>query len=113
MKFIVGRSDFRKGKPCEGASRAKLTSMDYRTMPLDQVKEKEWGEKWLKEGANHREVMVGGEVWSVREIKESVWLIVIRDLDELLKFQEKYGEIIIGKSECKEVKAEITIEGNC
>ena len=109
MKFTVERADSRKGKPCEGASREKLTFMDYRTMPLDQVKEKEWGEEWLKEGANHREVTVRSEVWSVREVKELAWLIVIRDLDELLKLQEKYEEITIIKSEFKEAKAEITL----
>lgn len=112
MKFTVIRSDFRKGKPCEGASRAKLTRIDYRTMPLDQVKEKGWGEKWLKEGTNHREITVRREVWSVREVKEPVWLIVIRGLNELLKLREKYGEITIAKSEFKEAKAEIIIEGN-
>jgi len=112
MKFIVTRSDFRKGKPCEGASSTELTRMDYCTMPLDQIKEKEWGEKWLKEGVNHRETTVRGKVWSVRELKELMWLIVIRDLDELLKLRKKYGEIMIAESEFKEVEAEIIIEGN-
>lgn len=42
--------------------------------------------------------------------KEKNWVIEIKDLEELIKFQEKYGEIMILDSPpYKEVKKEIRI----
>jgi len=110
MKFIVSRTSTicEELKPCLEAVKEKLTYLDYRTCSMDALKQK-GEEKWFEEGKNHRDVVVNGEIWCVREIEREAWVVEIKGLRELVKFQSTYGEIIIMNSEYKEVPKKIEI----
>jgi len=59
-------------------------------------------------GVNHREE--NGMIVCEKKQKEKQWVIEINSLEELIKFQEKNGEIMILDSlPYKEVKKEIRI----
>jgi GTP:adenosylcobinamide-phosphate guanylyltransferase len=112
MKFIVSRTtvSLRKSrKPCDEATEADLTPLDYRTVKtLDDAKKKVWYKDWLEGGLNHREE--AGMVVCDSKIKEKQWVVDIDSLEDLIAFQEKYGEILISDSApYKEAKKEIKI----
>jgi len=48
----------------------------------------EW---WFSKGKNHR--VEHGNIR--RDFDDEAWFVEINDLDELMKFQEKYGQIVI------------------
>ena len=98
-----------KLKPCLEAVKEKLTYLDYRTCSMDALRQKPGEEDWLKEGKNHRDVVVNGAIWRVREIEREAWVVEIKGLRELIKFQSTYGEITIMNSEYKEVPKKIGI----
>ncbi|MFN4219731.1 MAG: hypothetical protein ACK4GJ_02270 [bacterium] len=112
MKFIVSRTKvplWSKEKPCEEAVEEMLTPLDYRMVPsIEEAKKKIWFKEWWEGGVNHREE--GGMIVCEKKQKEKNWVIEIKDLEDLIKFQEKYGEIMILDSPpYKEVKKEIRI----
>lgn len=75
--------------PCDGSVEGKITCVDHRW----KIKDKD---EWLSKGTNHRQNPDGT---FDRDIGECVrFFIEINTLEELWDFQEKYGELIIGKS---------------
>jgi len=114
MKFIVSRTTvplIESKKPCDEAKEEELTQLDYRDVKtLEEAKNKIWYKDWLEGGTDHREEC--GMVVCDKKIKVKQWVIDINSLDELVSFQNKYGDIVISDSSpYKEVKKEIIIQG--
>lgn len=112
MKFIVSRkmqSIAGEERPCDEAVREELTPLDYRTVDsLEEAKKKIWYKDWLKGGVNHREE--DGRVVCEKTEKQQQWVVEIGSLDDLLRLQEKYGDILIrNSSPFVEVKKEIIL----
>jgi len=112
MLFIVSRTRvplWSREKPCEEAVEMELTPLDYRMVPsIEEAKKKVWFKEWFEGGVNHREE--NGMIVCEKKQKEKQWVIEINSLEELIKFQEKYGEIMLLDSPpYKEVKKEIRI----
>ncbi|NOX21122.1 MAG: hypothetical protein GXO99_07705 [Nitrospirae bacterium] len=112
MKFLISRkvqSISNTEKPCEEAVKEELTPLDYRTVEtLEEAKKKIWYKQWYEGGTNHREE--DGMVVCERKEKEERWVVEINTLEELIKFQEKYGDIIIrNTTPYKETRKEIIL----
>lgn len=112
MKFIVSKrrvSVTERKKPCDEAVEEELTQLDYRTVKtLEEAKGKIWYRDWLECGENHREE--GGIVVCDKKEKRRKWVIEINTLEELIRFQEKYGEILLAEgTHYKESTKELTI----
>ena len=110
--FVVTRTSASWGwgvkppSPCEGAFLKKATSLDRRRVSsLKIASTQPWGVDFFATGRNHREE--NGIV--VRDLDTAVWVVEIASLDGLLKFATNYGEIIIKKSEYKELPFELEI----
>ena len=91
MKFLVTRTSLDdEVKPCVEALQETYTRIDERTTddPAKIFHGKDW---WYDEGKNHR--VENDHI--KRDFDETGWFIVLKDLDELLKFQKKYGDLII------------------
>jgi len=95
MKFIVDRTSLygNEDKPCEGAFRGKVLFVDERT--VDNTSkiptyrgESEW---WYRKGMNHR--VENGCI--KRDFEKEVWFIEIDSLEDLMRFVEKHGRIVI------------------
>lgn len=115
MKFIVNRTTVSltgSKSPCEEAREEELTPLDYRTVrTLEEAKKKIWYKDWLEGGVDHREE--AGMVVCDRKVKEKQWVVDLNSLEELIDFQEKYGEIVISDSSpYRETKKEIKILGS-
>lgn len=110
MEFVIIRTSFQNDeKPCEEAYRKYLTYLDYRTpKTIEEAKKLFWFEKWFEGGINHR-VEEGGIVCDSKE-KKAIWVIDIKNFEELFKFQKKWQwAIVLSKSSYKEIKREIEI----
>lgn len=112
MKFIISRkriSVTESKKTCDEALEENLTPLDYRTVKtIEESKGKIWYKEWLEGGENHREEE--GIVVCDKKEKSRQWVVELNNLEELIAFQSKYGEIVISDSTpYKEVKKEITI----
>jgi hypothetical protein len=115
MKFVVSRTTVSlkaSKKPCDEAREEELTPLDYRTVKtLEAAQKKIWYKDWIDEGINHREE--GGLVVCDKRVKEKQWVIEFKTLEDLIGFQNKYGEIMVMDSApYKEVKQEIKILGS-
>jgi hypothetical protein len=115
MQFVVSRTKVslkESKKPCDEAREVELTPLDYRTVKtLEAAQKKIWYKDWIDEGINHREE--GGLVVCDRKVKEKQWVIELETLEELIGFENKYGEIMIMDSApYKEAKQEIKIMGS-
>ena len=60
---------------------------------------------WFDFGENHREE--NGRL--LKEIDKDYFFIEINSMDELIALELKYGELIIGESDCGEAKFKIII----
>ncbi len=114
MKFVVSRSKVSltgTKKPCEEAVEEDLTLLDYRDVKtLEEAKSKIWYKEWFEGGENHREE--AGMVVCDRKAKTRQWVINLDNLEDLVSFQDKYGDIIItDSSPYKEARKEIIIQG--
>jgi hypothetical protein len=112
MNFVVSRkrmSVTENKRPCEEARERKLTPLDYRTVhSLEEAKGKIWYNEWLAGGVNHREE--DGIVVCDRKEAKRVWVVELNSLEELMAFQDKYGEVVISDAApYKEARKEITI----
>jgi hypothetical protein len=108
MKFVISKTSAWGEKPTKNAILEELTYKDFRTVKLKQVQKHTWGATWLIGGTNHREE----RGMAVRNIKKEAYTIEIKDLKELIKFQEKHGEIILKYSGFIEIPDEIEIYDN-
>jgi hypothetical protein len=114
MKFIVSKKKVsltESKKPCDEAKELDLTPLDFRDVKtLEEAKGKIWYKDWLKDGENHREE--NGMVVCDKKKKEKQWVVELNDLNELLSFQGKYGDILVSDSSpYKEAKREIILQG--
>lgn len=107
MKFVVTRtSDFEDPK-CDEAFIAPFTRVDKRNVD-DPMKNKYISADWYTLGTNHR--VENGQI--CRDFQEECHFVEINSLEELLKFQEKYGAIIIRSSHGNDSVLEIEIYDN-
>jgi hypothetical protein len=114
MKFIVGtkRVPLRETKkPCDEAQEQELTPLDIRDVKtLDEAKGKIWYKDWIEGGKNHREE--NGMIVCDKKAAVKQWVIEIGNLEELLAFQKRNGDIVLSDSSpYKEARHEIIIQG--
>lgn len=101
MKFLVTRTSLhevnQKSPPCDGAKWMPFTRVDIRTVD-DPTKILAYKDQdpawWYQEGSNHR--VVDGKI--MRDFPAKGWFIKINSLKELIEFQAKYGELVLGPS---------------
>lgn len=100
MKFRIDRtSGYEENEaPCDGAFQDTYARVDIRTV-CDPAKiyrrETQNTDWWYKEGLNHR--VLNGNI--ARDYPGEVgWFMNIDSLEDLLRFADKYGELIIGRS---------------
>ena len=112
MEFIVRRAsewDDEKS-PCEEARRDSIVCVETRTIHTPEEFDVRFANregKWLSVGANHR---VDKNGWITRDNGMiDVWFVEINTLDELMKFCEKYGDIVITNSIRNETYKKILI----
>ena len=95
MKFEIRTSNAWKNKPCEEAKMETQPNIDVRSVdsPFKIWKtEEEVQENWFNKGNNHR--VKNGRI--IRDLDDEVyWVIEFKNLEELIDFQDKYGEIKI------------------
>lgn len=111
MKTIISRTSVWNGNhPYKQAKTKviKLTYFDYRAVKtLKEAKSCQWYKQWFESGTNHREEnnMIVCDV--VKNVK--CFTIEINNLEDILKLQKKYGNIIIKSSNYKEIEFELEI----
>ena len=106
MKFIVSRTSmYCKKRPCREAKREKVVKYKDSVLTLSTLS------KWIAQLKD-----IQGKVYKkmpdghLRFYEPTeVWVIEIKTLDELIRFYEKYGDLILEKSETEEIPFEIEI----
>jgi len=97
MKFQIKRTSSWGNKPCDEAFLDKYTRIDARTtddpckIPCYFDNPEKAKKMWFGEGSNHR--VENG--WIKRDFEDEGWFIEINSLEELMKFHEKYGNLVI------------------
>lgn len=99
MNFVITRTaEHGDIKPCKEAFKSKIKYWHTRT-----CNEKEFNDKfsdreglWKSKGKNHK-VTKDGYITRQEEDRET-WMVEINSLEELLKFQKKYGELVLSHS---------------
>ena len=105
MKFIISRTSLREEKkPCEEAVKEKATY--FGDCSLKTVKEAVEKEEWVRRGIP---IQMNGFVRVYKKKPEDVWTVEIKTLKDLVNFSKKYGDLIFGESDYKEIPFEIEI----
>lgn len=86
--------------PCDESVKGEITRVDHRWRIADK-------DEWYSMGSNHRENSDGTFDRDMEEC--TCFFVEINTLEELWSFQEKYGELIIGKSITDRQTPRITI----
>lgn len=108
MKFSVTRTSRYWGKPCNEAKKVKATYLDRRAVKsLEEAKKYSWFEEWYNSTVNHREE--NGYIIGEWKEKWDIWVVEINSLKDLLRFIDKYGQVVIQESDYKEYPYEIEI----
>lgn len=101
MEFQITRTSlWNEKKPCEEAYKKEIIRIDERGFKTFEEHNERLprSKKWLEEGFNHK-IMPPNEEFSTehiyREFNDEIWCIKINSLEELLKLQDKYGNIIL------------------
>ena len=89
MKFIIKKTSHPTNKPCSEARLEPYLSSESRDVDSPEKLKNPF--EWYETGSNHR--LVNGQI--TRDHIRSVWTMDMNNLDDLLAFQEKVGEIII------------------
>lgn len=103
MKFVVSRTSSsydNDNPPCDDSFKEKYTRLEIRTLSNFEAFDAKFGDRegrWLSKGNNH---CISKEGYIQREIPEGSedWFIDIHNLDELMAFNERYGDIILTKA---------------
>lgn len=95
MLFVVSRTSGCDNAPCQGATLRKIVNVESYNFRTPEEYNKKWGRNWLAEGSNHR-IDERGNITRNNGLV-NVWTIEINSLDELIRFCEKYDNIIIKK----------------
>ena len=110
MKFTVRRASIWEGSPCEEAKLDSIVRVETRTCLTPEEFDERFGRsegKWLSVGSNHR-VNERGYITRDNGMID-VWTVEINTFDELIKFYDKYGDLVIGKCMWNEAYNEILI----
>lgn len=115
MEFRISRTS--KGndeKPCEEAYKKEYIREDERGFATPKEFKERFHEDWFSEGFNHRIITntkgnYVNDTHIIRDFKDEDWFIEINTLEDLLKLEEKYGELIITTFYSKENYKEIEI----
>lgn len=93
MKFKITRtSTCRNEKPCDEAQEVEMEYIDFRTLPKEEMIKKfskrfnDYTNKTLRDGTKGCYKVQGSE---------KAFTIEINSIDELIRFTDKYGSIII------------------
>lgn len=113
MKFEIRKSSDWDIKPCEEAIKETITVTNIVDVRNTDSPYKIWQteedvqKNWFGIGKNHR-VMNGKIVRDMEDEVKSYWVIEFNHIEDLLKFQEKYGDItlkdVTGKSSLKVIE---------
>lgn len=110
MKFVVSRTSQGSGCPCEEAELMKIKRVETRTLRTPEEFDAKFSlreGKWLEVGSNHR---INKEGYITQDNgKISVYGVSISSLSDLIKFAEKYGDLVIQKCMWNNEKYEIEI----
>ncbi len=100
MKFIISRtSELRSDvPPCDGARKESYKYIDRRTVKsLADARKAKWGAEFFARGENHREEK-SGDCGIARDLgPRDYWVIEFETLEELLAFQDKHGDLVLGR----------------
>ena len=103
MKCIVSRTSMYDSKPCEEAVLEEVTNYtDCTCKTIEKAMKLEWVRNGIPEQRK-------GFVRVYDKDKEKRWTIEFDNLTDLLKLYDKYGELIITDSGCKEIPIELEI----
>lgn len=95
MKFICTRtSGHREEKPCDEATREVVITYDCRTLPKEQMA-KEYKKESFLEYENF--TFSDGRAGCRRKMEEDGYTIEIDNLEQLIDFIKKHGDIVIKK----------------
>lgn len=100
MQFIITRVSQHlddEKPPCEGAEFIDGIRVDRRTVdsPEKIPMFRNSPSLWYKEGRNHR-VVDGG---ICRDFDTKYWVVKIENLEDLIKFNKKYGDLVLSIDE--------------
>jgi hypothetical protein len=97
MKFAICRtSEYRdEFKPCKEAYQIDSVRVDERTVADPAKLPGQDGKEWYSRGANHR--VSKGHIF--RDFPIKLWVVDIDSLEALVKFEKKYGELILGEKD--------------
>ena len=91
MKYVVKKtSEWCDAKPCDEAYEDDCFRVDSRNCSeaAFDLKDLGRGKLWIEKGVNHRKTEFG----IARDFADKTWFV---DVDDLMAFSEKYGEIIV------------------
>lgn len=91
MKIIISRTSIDDKKPCKEAKKGLFPCWDTRSCS-EEYFNNSFTESWRSRGKNHTKV---GK-YITRQLEDiEKWYIEIETLDDLIKLQKKYGDLII------------------
>lgn len=98
MKFIISRTSIYSSEksPCEEAKRDSVVRVETRSLLTPEEFDERFAKiegEWFSVGTNHRKNEVGYITRDNGTI--DVWSVEINNLDELMEFCNKYGDVII------------------
>ncbi len=102
MEFKISRTSmWGENKPCDNAYKKKIIKKDERGFQtFEEIKEK-INVDWLSEGFNHK-IIPANEYFKTqhiyREFNKEIWVIEINTLEDLLKLENNYGNLIIERA---------------
>lgn len=108
MKFEIDRASSLGDsniQPCHEAIKINSTYIDVRCVDSINKLHPDVAEAFRSKGTNHR--VENGRI--ARDIKDTCWMIEIKNLNELLALYRKYGDLIIQESDQKEFNYKIMI----
>lgn len=98
MEFLLKRTSAWDGKPCKEGISKELVRIDRRTVKTlaeaKLPKHKHWADGFFASGTNHREEL--GMIARDLEPRKK-WIIKINTLEDLIKLNKKYGDLIISQ----------------
>jgi len=101
MEFRISRTSiWTDEKPCEEAYKKEYIREDERGFASPEEFKEKLHEDWFSEGFNHRIITNTkdnyiNDTHIIRYFKDEDWFIKINTIEDLLKLEEKYGDLII------------------
>lgn len=101
MEFKISRTSiWGDKKPCKEAYKKEYIREDERGFASPEEFKEKLDEDWFSKGFNHRIITntkdnYDNDTHIIRDFKAEGWFIKINTIEELLKLEEKYGDLII------------------